>query len=65
MRIAGIDLGSGTTKCVLIDERGTVVGRGQARTKADFEKVANDALGAALFALERAQAGAVAVAGRA
>jgi predicted CoA-substrate-specific enzyme activase len=47
MLIAGIDLGSGTTKCVLVDEDGGVRGRGAARTKADFEKVATDALAAA------------------
>ena len=47
MLVAGIDLGSGTTKCVLVDETGEVRGRGLARTKADFEKVAREALDAA------------------
>ncbi|MBI3455821.1 MAG: 2-hydroxyglutaryl-CoA dehydratase [Candidatus Rokubacteria bacterium] len=47
MLVAGIDLGSGTTKCVLVDERGTVRGRGLVRTKADFEKVAGETLEAA------------------
>ncbi len=47
MLVAGIDLGSGTTKCVLVDEAGGVRGRGQVRTKADFEKVAREALEAA------------------
>jgi (R)-2-hydroxyacyl-CoA dehydratese activating ATPase len=47
MPIAGIDIGSGTTKCVLIDEHGHVLGRGQVKTKADFEKVAREALEAA------------------
>jgi len=47
MRVAGIDIGSGTTKCVLVDEHGHVRGRGLARTKADFEKVAREALEAA------------------
>jgi predicted CoA-substrate-specific enzyme activase len=42
--IAGIDIGSGTTKCVLIDEQGRIRGRGQAKTRADFEKVAREAL---------------------
>ncbi len=47
MLIAGIDIGSGTTKCVLVDERGSVSGRGQVKTKADFEKVAREVLEAA------------------
>jgi predicted CoA-substrate-specific enzyme activase len=44
MLIAGIDIGSGTTKCVLLDESGAVRGCGRVRTKADFEKVAREAL---------------------
>jgi predicted CoA-substrate-specific enzyme activase len=48
MLIAGIDIGSGTTKCVLVDEEGAVRGSGQVRTKADFEQVARDARDAAL-----------------
>ena len=48
MVVAGIDLGSGTTKCVLVDEDRTVLGRGVVRTKADFGKVAREALDAAL-----------------
>jgi predicted CoA-substrate-specific enzyme activase len=47
MHVAGIDLGSGSTKCVLVDESGVVRGRGLVRTKADFEKVASEALAAA------------------
>ena len=47
MLIAGIDIGSGTTKCVLVDEGGAERGRGQVRTRADFEKVAREALAAA------------------
>jgi predicted CoA-substrate-specific enzyme activase len=47
MLIAGIDVGSGTTKCVLVDEERRVQGRGLVRTKADFEKVAREALEAA------------------
>ena len=50
MVIAGIDIGSGTTKCVLVDEAGAVRGRGQVRTKADFEKVTREAIAAALEA---------------
>jgi (R)-2-hydroxyacyl-CoA dehydratese activating ATPase len=42
--IAGIDIGSGTSKCVLVDEDGRVRGRGEIRTKADFEKVASEVL---------------------
>lgn len=49
MLVAGIDLGSGTTKCVLVDGDGCVRGSGQARTKADFEKVVREALEAALL----------------
>ena len=47
MLVAGIDIGSGTTKCVLVDEAGEVRGRASLRTTADFEKVAADALAAA------------------
>ena len=47
MLIAGIDLGSGTTKCVVVDEGGMPRGRAFARTKADFEKVADEVLAAA------------------
>jgi predicted CoA-substrate-specific enzyme activase len=48
MLVAGIDIGSGTTKCVLVDEDGHVRGGGHVRTKADFELVAREALDAAL-----------------
>ena len=48
MVVAGIDLGSGTTKCVLVDGERVVRGRGVVRTKADFEKVAREVLDAAL-----------------
>ncbi len=47
MLVAGIDIGSGTTKCVLVDGAGVVRGRGQVKTKADFEKVSREALEAA------------------
>jgi predicted CoA-substrate-specific enzyme activase len=47
MLVAGIDLGSGATKCVLLNEQGMVRGRGLLRTKADFGKVAREALDAA------------------
>jgi predicted CoA-substrate-specific enzyme activase len=55
MHIAGIDVGSGTTKCVIVDEGGRVTGRGKVKTRADFEKVAQEALDAA-----RADAGTAA-----
>ena len=42
--VAGIDIGSGTSKCVLLDDTGTVRGRALTRTKADFERVARDVL---------------------
>jgi predicted CoA-substrate-specific enzyme activase len=48
MVVAGIDLGSGTTKCVLVDGERAVRGRGAVRTKADFGKVAREALELAL-----------------
>src|SRR5512134_520242 len=48
MVVAGIDLGSGTTKCVLVGTDGAVRGHAIVRTKADFGKVAREALDAAL-----------------
>jgi predicted CoA-substrate-specific enzyme activase len=42
--IAGIDIGSGTTKCVLVDGSAEVRGQALARTRADFEKIARDVL---------------------
>jgi predicted CoA-substrate-specific enzyme activase len=48
MVVAGIDLGSGTTKCVLVDGDRTVRGRSIVRTRADFERVAREALDGAL-----------------
>lgn len=50
MLVAGIDIGSGTTKCVLVDETGAVRGRGQTKTRADFEKVAREVVATALDA---------------
>ena len=47
MLIAGIDIGAGRTKCVLVDETRRVRGRGHVKTKADFEQVTREALGAA------------------
>jgi predicted CoA-substrate-specific enzyme activase len=47
MLVAGIDIGSGTTKCVLVDATGAVRGRASARTRADFEQVAAEVLEAA------------------
>ncbi len=45
--IAGIDLGSGATKTVIIDEDRKILGRGSARTQADFGVVAEQSLTAA------------------
>jgi predicted CoA-substrate-specific enzyme activase len=45
--VAGIDLGAGATKTVLVDDEGVVRGRGMARTRADFEAVAGRSLDAA------------------
>lgn len=45
--VAGIDLGAGATKTVIIDDDGVVRGRGMARTRADFEAVAGRSLDAA------------------
>lgn len=42
--IAGIDLGAGATKTVIINEQGDVIGRGIARTQADFDAVAQSSL---------------------
>lgn len=42
--IAGIDLGAGATKTVIIDDTGRTVGRGLARTRADFDAVARRSL---------------------
>jgi predicted CoA-substrate-specific enzyme activase len=42
--IAGVDLGSGRTKAVVIDESKRVLGMGIARTRADFATVARKAL---------------------
>jgi predicted CoA-substrate-specific enzyme activase len=45
--IAGIDLGSGATKVVIINQRKRVLGRGLARTRADFDAVGSRAMEAA------------------
>ncbi len=47
MFVAGIDIGSGTTKCVLVDEGGAVRGRALSKTKVDFEKGSREVLDAA------------------
>ena len=44
MLIAGIDIGSGTTKAVLVGEEGAPRGRAVIRTKADFEQVTREVL---------------------
>lgn len=45
--IAGIDLGAGATKTVIINGEHRVLGRGFCRTQADFDKVAQTSLDAA------------------
>lgn len=42
--IAGVDLGSGATKTVIIDQDCTVLGRGSARTRANFDVVADQSI---------------------
>ena len=42
--IAGVDLGAGATKTVIIDEEGRILGRGIARTQADFDDVARQSI---------------------
>lgn len=42
--VAGIDVGSGSTKCVLLDEGMRVVGRACVRTMPDFDQTARNAL---------------------
>jgi predicted CoA-substrate-specific enzyme activase len=44
MLVAGIDIGSGTTKCVLVDETGAPRARAVSKTKADFEKITREVL---------------------
>ena len=63
MLVAGIDVGSGTTKCVVVDESGVVRGRAQTKTRADFEKVSRDALEAACEAAGADAVGYVATTG--
>ena len=45
--IAGVDLGSGATKTVIIDESRQIIATGIARTQADFEAVAGRSMAAA------------------
>jgi (R)-2-hydroxyacyl-CoA dehydratese activating ATPase len=63
MLVAGIDLGSGTTKCVLVDEAGAMRGCALARTRADFERVARAVLDAAREAAGPDEVGYVATTG--
>ncbi len=44
VHVAGVDLGAGATKTVIVDEQGTVVGRGIERTQADFDVVAKSSV---------------------
>ena len=45
---AGIDVGSRMTKAVLLDEDRRVLGKGSTRTRPDFPRIAEEALGLAL-----------------
>ncbi len=45
--IAGVDLGAGATKTVIIDEELKVLGRGLARTQANFDKVGLESIAGA------------------
>lgn len=60
-RSAGIDVGSATTKAVVLDEAGEVLGRHVQRSGADFESAAAGALAGALAeaGLERADVGSI------
>lgn len=42
--IAGVDLGSGATKTVIIDEEAKILGRGITKTQADFDVVAQKSI---------------------
>ncbi len=53
MIVAGVDIGSRTTKAVLLDERQKLLGRARLRTRPDFEAITEEVLAPAL-----AQAGA-------
>jgi len=46
--VAGIDVGSRTTKAVILDETRRILGKGSVRTRPDFPRVAQEALEAAL-----------------
>jgi len=45
--VAGVDLGAGATKTVILDDRGVVAGVGRERTRADYEAVARASIRAA------------------
>lgn len=47
---AGVDIGSGRTKAVLLDENGRILGSAAIRTRANFDGVAREALDQALAA---------------
>lgn len=48
--VSGLDIGSGGTKCVLLDEKRNILGRAAVRTRANFEEVAREAFDAAVAA---------------
>lgn len=51
--VAGIDVGSGRSKCVLMEAGGRVAGVARIRTQPDFHRTAEEALAAALEAAGR------------
>jgi len=63
--IAGIDLGAGATKTVIINDERRVLGRGLARTQADFEAVARKSMEVACAeaAIDRARIDYIAATG--
>jgi len=48
LAVAGIDVGSRTTKAVVLDDTRRILGKGSARTRPDFPRVAGEALALAL-----------------
>lgn len=48
MIVAGVDIGSRTTKAVVLDEYGELLGRARVRTRPDFEALTESVLAAAL-----------------
>jgi predicted CoA-substrate-specific enzyme activase len=56
LTVAGVDVGSGSAKAVIVQEDGRVLARAEERTRADFEAVARDVLAAALAEAKQSRA---------